>query len=227
MPTIPNVILFGASGCRKSSIVNMLADPTAFAPTSPDTTRCTSEITYYRVSIFGQPFNIYDTPGLEEGGKDSAETIFKLCDRLKNMTDGVNLLVFSINEPGGMETWWFNNKKHFAQLGMVPQRHAYITTTRGKETQPGLFAYGKEYEESQDNVRCLIISRALVTGWRIRKKIIPSKGSHLQKVLVAGGMTKEEALSLSDAVPVRKGMGLRAIVFWVVVVVVIFFYITD
>ncbi|KAF8645342.1 hypothetical protein AX16_007846 [Volvariella volvacea WC 439] len=249
--TVPNVVLFGASGCGKSSIVNMLTDTDNFAPTSPDATRCTTDSLHYRVSIFGQPFNIYDTPGLEEGGKDSAETVLKLCDLLKSISGGVHLLAFCMRVPrmsqyarrnwillnkivcenkvpilivttalelqshqsGGMESWWFNNKKYFEQLGMVPRGHACITSTRGKEVQPGIFAYGQEYDESREKLMKLIRSSALVSGWKVQKDVrILKPPSGLYKFFVDSGMTKEEAQSLHDAL--KPGAGFWVIAFW-------------
>ncbi|KAF8645364.1 hypothetical protein AX16_007867 [Volvariella volvacea WC 439] len=262
MSPIPNIILFGASGCGKSSIINMLFGSTV-ARTSPDVTGCTFESHCYQVSIFGQTFNIWDTAGLEEeqrGTVPNMEAIVKLYGLLRSLEDGVNLLIFCMRaprmsesaphnwslfhdiicdkkvpivvivtalelqsgEPGGMDSWWFNNKKHFERFGIVPTGHACITTIRGKEVQPGIFAYGQEYEESKERVSRLIMSTSLETAWNVPRtewfkqilhttyesKCFSTKelkelrtvvGPGIQKMVRSCGMSEDEATTLANA----------------------------
>ncbi|KAF8646603.1 hypothetical protein AX16_007171 [Volvariella volvacea WC 439] len=231
MPPIPNVILFGAPRCGKSSIVNMISGSDA-AQGSPGEfeSRC------YQVPIFGQTFNIWDTPGLEEnqsGAISDTAAVIKLYGLLQSLEDGVNLLIFCMRapritgiaannwtlfhdvcdrkvpvvvivtgleqqsgEPGGMNSWWFNNKKHFERSGTVPTRHACITTMRGKEIKPGIFTYGQEYNESKEKVSRLIMSAALETAWGVPKTGWPKQV--LRTVYDSGSKELEGIITMSD-----------------------------
>ncbi|KAF8645387.1 hypothetical protein AX16_007889 [Volvariella volvacea WC 439] len=258
----PNVILFGASGCGKSSIINMLFG-SEVARTSSGATGCTFESHCYQISFFGQTFNIFDTAGLEEAEKGTVpntQAIVRLYDLMRSLEDGVNLLIFCMRaprlsesaprnwalfndiicngkvpiviaitalelqseQPGGMDSWWFKNKDHFEKFGMTPRGHACITTIRGKQVRPGLYAYGQEYDESKEKMMKLIMSSALVTPWRVprpqwwqqivhttyhskcfrtveRKEVRTVIGPGIQQLMKDCGMTQEEATTLANA----------------------------
>jgi predicted GTPase len=64
-PSPRNVVFIGETGSGKSSVINLIAgrDHTVV---SPDATPCTSNFASYDVSIKGNPYRLWDTPGLNE-----------------------------------------------------------------------------------------------------------------------------------------------------------------
>jgi GTPase Era involved in 16S rRNA processing len=98
----PNVVLFGATGAGKSSVMNMLLGADVVkTSSSPD--GCTFENTPHIVDLDGQSFRIFDTVGLNEGSdgkvptKDAIAGLYKLIKELK---DGLSLLVLCIRVHG-------------------------------------------------------------------------------------------------------------------------------
>ncbi|KAK7448523.1 hypothetical protein VKT23_013786 [Stygiomarasmius scandens] len=100
--TIPNIILFGASGCGKTSIVNMLAGTELARTVSNSAVSVLFHNQVYEIKIEDQYYNIYDTTGLSEG-YDQSSLSQQVNDQLKNLVynlnDGVHLLVFCLRAP--------------------------------------------------------------------------------------------------------------------------------
>ncbi|TFK67395.1 hypothetical protein BDN72DRAFT_770781 [Pluteus cervinus] len=97
----PNIIIFGETGTGKSSVVNMLSD-SKLAEESSAAKGCTFESKKYTVTIRGQPYNLWDTAGLNEGEGGTVshrQAIIKLYELLRSLTDGVNLLMFVMRGP--------------------------------------------------------------------------------------------------------------------------------
>jgi len=91
-----NVVFFGETGVGKSSLINMLAGSNV-AQTSSKATSCTLESRGYPVKISKSLFYLVDTAGLEEGDQGrvpKSDAIVQLYTLLKQMEDGVSLLVF-------------------------------------------------------------------------------------------------------------------------------------
>jgi len=91
-----NVVFFGETGVGKSSLINMLAGSNV-AQTSSKATGCTLESRGYPVKISKSLFYLVDTAGLEEGDQGrvpKSDAIVQLYTLLKQMEDGVSLLVF-------------------------------------------------------------------------------------------------------------------------------------
>lgn len=61
-----NVVLAGETGVGKSSLINLIANKN-IAGVSNDSLGCTSEIQNYHTVIGRDSFEIWDTPGLDEG----------------------------------------------------------------------------------------------------------------------------------------------------------------
>ncbi|CAA7263831.1 unnamed protein product [Cyclocybe aegerita] len=106
-----NVVLFGESGCGKSSIVNMLLGSDA-AATSGGGRGCTFQSAGYDIVIGKKNFRIHDTAGLEEGEKGRVpahDAIVQLYKLLRSLEDGVSLLVFCMKAPrvkkSGQHNW--------------------------------------------------------------------------------------------------------------------------
>jgi len=92
-----NVIIFGQSGVGKSSIVNMLLGENRIK-VNADAKGCTFTSDPYVVDVGGGVLvRVHDTAGLGEGSAGtitSADAIAALYKLLRNLNDGVNLLVF-------------------------------------------------------------------------------------------------------------------------------------
>ncbi|KAH7867817.1 uncharacterized protein C8R40DRAFT_995507, partial [Lentinula edodes] len=97
-----NIILFGSTGCGKSSIVNMLLGREA-ALMSSGALGCTFENKSYSVTIERQEYRLYDTTGLDEGTVGtvvSKDALVKLYHLLRDLQgDGISLLVFCLRAP--------------------------------------------------------------------------------------------------------------------------------
>ncbi|KAF5358838.1 hypothetical protein D9757_014251 [Collybiopsis confluens] len=116
---LPNVVLFGSTGCGKSSVVNMLLDGNdrgvAPANVSSRATGCTFESKFYVAEIGGKDYKVWDTTGLNEGDEGTVantEAFRQLCRLIKHLSyksSGVSLLVFVMRGPRVTE----NNEKNF------------------------------------------------------------------------------------------------------------------
>ncbi|KAE9393155.1 hypothetical protein BT96DRAFT_999694 [Gymnopus androsaceus JB14] len=96
-----NIIIFGSTGCGKSSVINMLRGED-IAPVSSGARGCTFESKAYRVTIDGEEYQVHDTTGLDEGDAgrvSSKDAILKLYQLLRNLQDGVALLVYCMRGP--------------------------------------------------------------------------------------------------------------------------------
>ncbi|KIK69371.1 hypothetical protein GYMLUDRAFT_255891 [Collybiopsis luxurians FD-317 M1] len=102
-PTPTNVILFGSTGCGKSSIINMLLDNQSNpAPTSNGTMGCTAEPNSYTTTIEGHNYQLYDTNGLDQGSMgtvSSKDALINLYHLLRDLQGGITLLVYCIRGP--------------------------------------------------------------------------------------------------------------------------------
>jgi ABC-type dipeptide/oligopeptide/nickel transport system ATPase component len=97
-----NVILFGESGCGKSSIINMLLDDENAADVSSGATGCTFKSQSFEVNVRGVPLTIWDTVGLNEGDAGrvpGSDAILKLYQLILELSTGVSLLVFVMRAP--------------------------------------------------------------------------------------------------------------------------------
>ncbi|CAF0822819.1 unnamed protein product [Didymodactylos carnosus] len=109
-----NVIIFGESGVGKSSIVNMLFDKDT-VETSDGVMGCTFESKLYHDTREGYSFNIYDTAGLNESDKGkvkSEEAVGNLIKLVKNLKDGIHLLIMCIKK-GRINNAIYNNYQLF------------------------------------------------------------------------------------------------------------------
>jgi len=93
-----NVVIFGATGVGKSSLINMIAGREV-ASTSSGAMSCTFESKKYDEVIDGTLVRLWDTAGLNEGedghGAVKEDAVNKLRTLIKGLAkDGVSLLVF-------------------------------------------------------------------------------------------------------------------------------------
>ncbi|KAF9444545.1 hypothetical protein P691DRAFT_677374 [Macrolepiota fuliginosa MF-IS2] len=97
-----NIILFGESGSGKSSIVNMLSTNEHVADISSGAKGCTFKSRDFEVDVLGQPMTLWDTAGLDEGDAGrvpKSEAIVQLYKLVRNLSDGVSLLIFVMRAP--------------------------------------------------------------------------------------------------------------------------------
>src|SRR5258707_14141267 len=94
-PIKKNIIIFGESGCGKSSIVNMIAGRET-AKVSNSAIGCTFKHECHEASIGDIHFNIYDTAGLNEGEQGRVphwQAVHQLYTLIRTL-DGVSLLIY-------------------------------------------------------------------------------------------------------------------------------------
>ena len=181
-----NVILVGEPGSGKTSLINMIAGDIV-APISEATG--TRSCTAYPIPIGELVYNLYDTPGLDALGLQNG--IDKVTKLIKDMHDGVNLLVFcmrgritedaiaiykhfsllikvpviavitGLEHEDPMESWWTKNSAAFKVYDMLFEDHACVTTLRGKRS-----IFAAQYEQSKNTVRDLIATHCLQNGQR-------------------------------------------------------------
>jgi hypothetical protein len=97
-----NVILFGESGGGKSSLVNMLSGDKSVADISSGAKGCTFESRAFEVNVCGMPTTLWDTAGLDEGEAGrvpKSDAIVQLYRLVRNLSDGVSLLMFVMRAP--------------------------------------------------------------------------------------------------------------------------------
>ncbi|KAG2072302.1 hypothetical protein BDR04DRAFT_419360 [Suillus decipiens] len=94
------IVLFGATGAGKSSLVNLMAGKEV-ATTSPDMQRCTMQWKDYTIDFDGNSYVVFDTIGVEEpqlGIKEyleSVENAYRLIKEL-DRRGGIDLLLFCV-----------------------------------------------------------------------------------------------------------------------------------
>ncbi|KAF8547376.1 hypothetical protein OG21DRAFT_1517415 [Imleria badia] len=89
-----NVVLFGALGCGKSSIINLLADK-PIARVSTDVDPCTKRPQRYEISIGERRFRLWDTMGFCLARRETSPLLpyNQAHALLRNLADGVNLIL--------------------------------------------------------------------------------------------------------------------------------------
>ncbi|KAF8548050.1 kinase-like protein [Imleria badia] len=93
--SVINVVLFGATGCGKSSIINLLAEnPIVEVPTDVDP--CTKRPRWHEIFIGNRQMRLCDTMGFRlarEGDTNPLLPYKQAHTVLRNLTDGVNLIL--------------------------------------------------------------------------------------------------------------------------------------
>ncbi|KAF5362628.1 hypothetical protein D9758_009622 [Tetrapyrgos nigripes] len=95
-PKTPNVIVFGQTGCGKSSVVNMLEPTLDLALVDNTAHGVTFHAQSYMKTVEGTSFRVYDTVGLNEGleGRVAAINAIEQLYQLLRELDEVNLLAY-------------------------------------------------------------------------------------------------------------------------------------
>ncbi|KAH0826779.1 kinase-like domain-containing protein [Lanmaoa asiatica] len=101
-PNPINVVLFGALGCGKNSIINLLTEE-PIAHVSVDVDFCTKRPRWYQTSIGERRFRLWDTMGfpLAHGEDSSPLSPYEQAHAvLRNLPDGVNLILLCARRDG-------------------------------------------------------------------------------------------------------------------------------
>ena len=80
----------------------------------------------------------------------------------------ITKLELRVDEPGGMDHWWIENKPAFDKLHLTFEGHACITATRGK-LRGGKYTEQDLYELSKEKVERLI-SNSCGEAWTMKSK---------------------------------------------------------
>jgi len=91
-----NVVIVGEHGIGKSSIINLIAGRNV-AKTSNDSAACTLQVESYTACIDGKYYELWDTPGLEEGSASLENTRFSDAVESLQRLEGIDLLVYCMH----------------------------------------------------------------------------------------------------------------------------------
>ncbi|KAG1792872.1 hypothetical protein EV424DRAFT_1548576 [Suillus variegatus] len=183
-----NIVIFGAMGAGKSSLINLIADKN-IAQTGSNLKRCTLTWTKYTLPMLfddEMQHNIFDTMGIENPELEPEEyhRSIKNASRLLRELDacgGTSLLIYCVQkgrDSGAlrsnyqlfhederiMEEWWTRNCASLEASQIVVEGHACVTTLRNED---------EKYKASREVVRQLIRNHAAVApvsgGWKHEK----------------------------------------------------------
>jgi len=144
-----NVIIFGETGAGKSSLINMVVGKDV-AETSSKAIGCTFKATAYEVTIQGTTYKLFDTAGLNEweGGKvSSKDAVVNLYQLIRDLDDGVSLLVYCIRGPRIKDTTVKNYQLFYEAFC---QKHVpIVVAVTGLENQePSMDSWWGENEKT-------------------------------------------------------------------------------
>ncbi|PVF92546.1 hypothetical protein CPB86DRAFT_791034 [Serendipita vermifera] len=114
----PNIIVFGETGAGKSSIINMLNGDRDAAVSSGALGQTFANERYVK-EVNGHMLNIFDTAGLNEGKEGTvaaADAIKNLYRLIRQLDNGVNLLVYVMRAPRIKETAQKNYKLFYEKF---------------------------------------------------------------------------------------------------------------
>ncbi|KAG8216990.1 kinase-like domain-containing protein, partial [Butyriboletus roseoflavus] len=96
-----NIVLFGAVGCGKSSIINLLAEE-PIAQVSADVEPCTKRPRWYQISVGEMRVRFWDTMGfrIAHGEVGPLSPYEQAHGVLRNLPDGVNLILLCASKDG-------------------------------------------------------------------------------------------------------------------------------
>lgn len=160
----PNVVVFGGTGAGKSSVINMLKGSKP-AKVSSSAMGVTTGCDCYVKTINGETFNVYDTPSLSEGtaGRVSAVDAIQLLHNLiRQLSDGVNLLVFVMRAP---RITALAQKNYQMLFDIICERKVPIVIViTGLEREGNLDQWWPDNKASFDLQRMLFHGHACITA---------------------------------------------------------------
>ena len=168
--TPPTVIFFGESGAGKSSIINML-DGGQDATVSDQATGVTFSISSYQKTINKSTFTIFDTIGLNEGSRGTVKArhaVRRLYNLMCRLDDGVNLLVYVMQQPRIKQTAELNYKLFYEIFCQMKVPIGIVIT--GLEHRDNMDGWWGENQSSFDKYGMKFAGHACITTIKGRSK---------------------------------------------------------
>ncbi|KAG2036969.1 P-loop containing nucleoside triphosphate hydrolase protein [Suillus americanus] len=169
-----NVVIFGETGAGKSSLINLVTKGHT-APTSNDTTGCTTQTDVYDLSIELIQSNLlkvklFDTPGLDEGSEGAvpdkeAQQVLKKV--LQNLRNDVHLLMYCVRGVRVRRALYRNYNLIRSQVkGRVP---IVLVVTCLEDQEPSMEDWWKNNERIISDFGMTFAGHACVTTMTIQE----------------------------------------------------------
>ncbi|KAG2153899.1 P-loop containing nucleoside triphosphate hydrolase protein [Suillus clintonianus] len=164
-----NIVIFGETGAGKSSLVNLITG-TQTAPTSSDTTGCTTKTNVYEHDVVVQDktlkVNLFDTAGLDEDcqgtvpDKEAQGVLKKLLQTLMEQ-DGIHLLMYCVQGTRESTALRRNYMSMYSKVqNKVP---IVIVVTRLENQEPDMEQWWRKNEQSISKLKMTFAGHACVT----------------------------------------------------------------
>jgi len=173
-----NVIVFGATGAGKSSVINMICG-NSVAMTSSNATGCTFTSTPYDVQMpDGSRITYWDTAGLDEGERGTVtakDAIVNLYRLIRMLDDGVCLLIYCMRGPRINESLVRNYKMFYSAFCL--EKVPIVLVVTGLEEEPVLDDWWSRNEALFQRYHMMFAGHACVTATRGKEK--ETKGTYV------------------------------------------------
>ncbi|KAG1904899.1 uncharacterized protein F5891DRAFT_1275357 [Suillus fuscotomentosus] len=163
---IKNIVLFGASGVGKSSVVNLMAGKTV-AKSSPSLERCTLRWKKHVIDFDGESYRMFDTVGLEDpqlGIPDylmSVDNAYSLVQELDNQ-GGIDLLLFCIRA-GRMTATLQSNYRLFYEF-LCEKKVPVVLAITGLEGERRMEDWWEREHHHLDRYQIHVMGHACITA---------------------------------------------------------------
>ncbi|KAG0708306.1 hypothetical protein DFH29DRAFT_476583 [Suillus ampliporus] len=160
-----NIVLFGAMGAGKSSLINLVADK-RIAKTGSDFKRCTLTWTKYVLSFEGEQYNVFDTMGIENPELEPREyhTAIKNASRLLRALDscgGTSLLVHCVRK-GRVSSALQSNYQLFLEV-LYQRRVPIVMVVTCLEDEDDMEGWWTRNREEVERFQIVVQGHACVT----------------------------------------------------------------
>jgi GTPase Era involved in 16S rRNA processing len=161
-----NIVIFGATGAGKSSVVNLMAGEER-AETAPDLERCTLHWKEYPMAFDGHSYKVFDTIGLEEprlGTKDYLNIIVNAHNLITNLQKegGIDLLLFCVRAGRFNSTIQKNYRLFYEWLCEKNVPIALVLT--GLEAEQNMADWWTKYKYTFDKYEILVDDQVCITA---------------------------------------------------------------
>ena len=182
--TAPNIILFGATGAGKSSVVNMLPGGSHEATVSSSAKGVTFKHERYEKDIGDHRINVFDTVGLGEGKSGTvpaAKTIELLYRLMCGLKDGINLLVYVVRGPR-LSSSIRKNYELFYDI-FCQKKVPIVVVITGLENEEDMDGWWEENQMAYSEENMTFAGAACITAIKGRRNMFaPEFGESQEKV---------------------------------------------